>query len=219
MLTKFFHASTQQRLALLIGAGLSLGLSAQANTISVKYVGADTGVTNGADFVLPYQLDVNGITMNATCYDIFHDVTPGETWTANELTVAQAAATGQFSGSSNALAKYEDVGFLSQQTTSSAQNQIDLQQDIWNIFAPHTYTVTTGMQTYLNLLTTTAFTNFNFQTVRFLEDVNQGGSGQAQAFVIDPPAATPEPGTVVLLGSGFLLIGIGRIRKLRNRTV
>ncbi len=41
---------------------------------------------------------------------------------------------GQFSGEPNAAAGYDEIAFLSQQTTSSPQDQIDLQEDIWNVF-------------------------------------------------------------------------------------
>lgn len=199
--------------ALLAGA-LALGFSAQADTVSVTFVGTPAGVSNGADYVMPYLLSINGTLTDAACYDIFDTVSAGESWTANELTVGQAAATGQFSQLSNytnAVAGYEEVGFLSQQTTSSPQNQIDLQQDIWNVFAPGTYAVSTGMQAYLGLLTTPAFADFDFNTVRFLEDVNQS-PGRFQAFVIDPPPDAPEPNTIVLLAGGALLIGLGKIK-------
>jgi hypothetical protein len=107
------------------------------------------------------------------------------------------------------------VGFLSQQATDSAQNQIDLQHDIWNVFAAGTYSVTTGMQQYLNLLATPAYTNFDFSGVLFLEDVKH--TGLAQAFVIDSPTASPEPGTVVLMGAGALLVGIGTIGRQKRK--
>jgi hypothetical protein len=195
----------------LVASALALGFSAQADTVSITFVSEPTGVTNGTDYVMPYLLSINGTLTDASCYDIFDDVTIGESWTANELTVSQAAAGGQFSKNSNALAGYEDVGFLSQQTTSSPQNQVDLQEDIWNVFAPGTYSVTNGMQAYLNLLTTPAFTNFDFNTVRFLEDADQA-PGQAQAFVIDPTEAA-EPSAVLLMGGGTLLIVLGKIRR------
>jgi hypothetical protein len=200
---------------LLLAGALACGLSARADSVSVTFVGAPTGVNNGVDYVLPYLLTVNGVQTDATCYDIFDDVTDGQSWTANELTVNQAAAGGQFSQDANALQGYEDIGFLSQQTTSSPQNQIDLQEAIWNVFAPGTYAVTDGMQAYLNLLTTSAFTNFDFNTVRFLEDVNQG-SGRAQAFVIDPPDA-PEPSTLAMMGGAALMIGFGGMKRMKRK--
>jgi hypothetical protein len=85
--------------------------------------------------------------------------------------------------------------------------------DIWNVFAPGTYTVTAGMQAYLNLLTGPGFASFDFSRVEFLEDVDQ--TSRAQAFVIDPPSTAPEPGTIVLAGAGALMVCLSRIGKRR----
>jgi PEP-CTERM motif len=193
---------------------LILAYSAQASTIPVTFVGANTGVNDGVDYVLPYQLNVNGVIVDATCYDLFDNVVAGQSWFANALTLNQAAATGQFSSDVNAFTDYEKVGFLSEQTTSTPQNQIDLQHDIWNVFDPGTYSVTAGMQTFLDGLATSAFTNFNFNGLIFLEDANQS-RGRAQAFVFDPvdPVATPEPGTLALMGISAILIGLGKLKR------
>jgi len=195
----------------LVACSFAFGFTAQASTISITFAGAPTGVTNGPYYVMPYLLSIDGILTTAICYDIFDDVSVGQSWTANELTLDQAVSSGQFSNDTNALVGYEQVGFLFEQTTSSPQNQVDLQQDIWNVFDPGRYAVSPGMQAYLDLLATPAYANFNYGTVRFLEDVNQG-TGRAQAFVIDPPDA-PEPGTIALMSCGALLIGLGRMRR------
>ena len=110
----------------------------------------------------------------------------------------EAITEGQFSGASNAATGYDEIAFLSQQATSSAQDQIDLQEDIWNVFGGDRYLVTMGMQTYLNLLSTPAYASFNFSSVRFLEDADQS-AGRAQAFVVSSTTpglstvTTPEP--------------------------
>ena len=70
------------------------------------------------------------------------------------------------------------------------------------------------MQHYLDLLATPAYANFDFGKVLFLEDANR--TGRAQAFVVDPPTASPEPGTIVLMGAGALLIGVGSIRRQKR---
>ena len=204
--------------AVLLGTGLLMALSAEASTVSVTFLGADTGVNNGTDFVLPYQLLIDGITTDATCYDIFDSVSLGETWTANVWTTAQAIAEGQFSSAPNAAAGYDEIAFLSQQATNSAQDQIDLQEDIWNVFGGNLYPVTPGMQSYLNLLNTPAYTGFNFNSVEFLEDADQD-AGRAQAFVVSSSspvfqnaASAPEPGTLALLAGGLFLLSAKALR-------
>ncbi len=198
--------------------GLTMALSASAETVSVTFLGTDTGVNNGTDFVLPYQLSIDGITTDATCYDILDGVNPGQSWTANVWTAAQAATLGQFHNEPNAAASYDEIAFLSQQTTSSAQDQIDLQEVIWNVFGGNQFSVTTGMQSYLDLLKTEAFTNFNFGSVEFLEDADQN-AGRAQAFVVSSStpglhsnSAVPEPGTMALLAGGLLLVSLKAFR-------
>jgi hypothetical protein len=205
-------------MALLLGMALPMALSAEASTVSVTFLGADTGVNNGTDFVLPYQLSVDGITADATCYDILDGVTLGQTWIANVRTTPQAILEGQFSGEPNAATGYDEIAFLSQQATNSAQNQIDLQEDIWNVFGGNPFPVTQGMQSYLDLLNTAAYANFNFNSVEFLEDADQA-AGRAQAFVVSSSspglqtsAPTPEPGTMALLGGGLLLLPVAAFR-------
>jgi hypothetical protein len=219
----FSHSLFKYRFALLAVAVLVLAFSGQAGTVSVTLLGADTGVNNGTDFVLPYQLSIDGITTDAACYDIFDSVYPGQTWTANVWTPGQAATLGQFRSASNAVAGYDEIAFLSQQTTGSAQDQIDLQEDIWNVFGGSVYPVTTGMQDYLDLLNAPAYADFDFNSVAFLEDVNQS-EGREQAFVIassspglrnniDP---APEPGTIVMLAAGIVLGALWMLRRRRE---
>ena len=74
------------------------------------------------------------------------------------------------------------------------------------------------MQTYLDLLNTAAYASFNFNSVDFLEDVDQG-TGRSQAFVVSgsSPGLTnitpsPEPGTMALLAGGLLLASLKGLR-------
>src|SRR5580658_7502602 len=94
------------------------------------------GVSNGADYVLPYYLSVNGVSLSADCYDFFNTITPGESWKANIDTLGQAAASGMFTGYAGALHGYELIGVLATLATPSAQSRIDVQEDVWNVFDP-----------------------------------------------------------------------------------
>ncbi len=217
-----FISTKWYTVALLFGMALPMALSAEASTVSVTFLGADTGVNNGTDFALPYQLLVDGITTDATCYDMFDSVSLGQTWIANVWTTPQAILEGQFSGEPNAAAGYDEIAFLSQQTTNSPQDQIDLQEDIWNVFGGNQFPVTPGMQSYLDLLNTAAYANFNFASVEFLKDADQGAA-RAQAFVVSSSSPglhsltpTPEPGTMALLAGGLLL---GALKPLKSRIV
>src|SRR5437899_7835807 len=86
---------------------------AQASTIG--FIGAPTGVNDGAFYVLPYQITIDGSPQLVTCYDIWDDVNVGDIWQAGLLTLDQAAAYGYFAGT-DSLAKYERVAWLDAQT-------------------------------------------------------------------------------------------------------
>jgi PEP-CTERM motif len=204
----------------------AFAFSLEASVVQVQFVNAPTGVNDGADYVLPYAITVDGVPYSAICYDTADNIVDGQTWYANELTLAQAAASGFFGSSSDALALYEEVAWLSLQSYSSAADQIDLQYNIWNVFggAPNgqPYAVEQGPGSYsaeLAAAEETGYAGFDFSRVAFLVPVDSvAGSAPGQAFVIDPPAANaPEPGTSVLLGAG-LLFGIASKRRLSRGT-
>lgn len=202
---------------------------AYADSVTVTLVGVGP-VNDGADYVLPYVLTIDGQgPYDADCYDFFDTVNLGQSWQAVELTLNQAAASGAFSGTSgygvgsNALADYEEIAWLSAQATPTPQSQVDLQHTIWNVFDPGAFAVTTGMQQIVGNLTTaqaSGYNGFSFANFLFLEATtgNPGDGTFPQAFVIGDiggnttgsnPAA-PEPDSVVLLGIGVALIALSR---------
>jgi hypothetical protein len=199
-----------------------------ADSVTVTLAGAGP-VNDGVDYVLPYQLTIDGQgPYDADCYDFFDNVNLGQSWQANELTLNQAITSGAFSGTSghgvgsNALADYEAIAWLSAQVTPTAQSQVDLQHTIWNVFDPGAFAVTTSMQQILGDLgaaQASSYNGFSFANFLFLE-ATTGSPGDGtfpQAFVIDTGGNTrgvdpvaPEPGSVVLLGIGVALIAISR---------
>jgi hypothetical protein len=195
--------ATSMLTVILLMAGFTLDASP---LVQVTFDGTG-GVSNGADYVLPYYLSVNGVTLSADCYDFFDSITVGESWAANIDTLAQAAASGMFSGDPGALQGYELIAVLSTRATPTAQNQIDVQEDIWNVFDPH-FSVTPGMASSL----TTAngeIPAFDFSSVEFIEPVR---GENVQAFVTSD---APEPASRILIGMG--LVAVGLIRRRRSK--
>lgn len=140
-----------------------------------------------------------------------------QTWQANELTLIQATAQGQYSNRSNALADHEELAWLSSQPTPTPQGQIDLRHAIWNLFDPGQFAVTDGMQADLNGLAAAqpSFSISSFDNYLFLEAIPTPGASLAQAFMIatntsdshENPGSSPESGTVLLTFIGLALIG------------
>ena len=195
-------------------------LSADSLIVSVTFLGAGP-VNDGTDYVLPYALSIGAADIDADCYDYLDHIQAGQTWQAYEYTLEAAAAQGQYSGQSNSLADYEDVAWLSSQAALTAQDQIDLQHVIWNVFDPGVFDPTPGMTAYIDALHT-AKANFNvsdFADYSFIEAVPVLGVSPAQAFVIGTPATTdsgqnpaptPEPAAWILLSVGLGLIVISK---------
>lgn len=184
-------------------------LALSANPVTVQLTGT-SGVSDGSDFVLPYFLSIDGgAPIPAACYDFFDAALVGETWTANELNLSEAVTSGQYASDPNALEDYEMVGVLASLSAVTAQDQIDLQHDLWNVFDPGTFTTDAGMAAYL-ATATAVLSTFNFSGTEYLE----GSIPGFQAFVIHNDTLrfsdTPEPWSALLAATALIAIGSWR---------
>src|SRR5665213_4274713 len=201
-------------------AALLFVSAAFASGDTIAFQGAPTGVNDGVDYVLPYQLTINGTPQLVDCFDILDSVQVGDTWNASLLTADQAAVSGFFSGSDQ-MAKYERIAWLSSQSYGPSDQQIGLQYAIWNVFgtAPQT-TAAVAYENAADSAASSGYTEFDFSSYRFIEQMGavSGTPGTEQAFVYsDPSLATgaitgslgaPEPATIAMLGGGLLLLAL-----------
>lgn len=197
------------------------GAALYADSVNVTFMGAGP-VNDGVDYVLPYQLSINGgVPFDADCYDYFDQIVTGQSWLANELDLSQAAASGAFSSFPNALTGYEEVAWLSAQATSNPQDQVDLQHVMWNVFDPGSFSTTTGMQAYLDNweanglgLDSSYYSNYVFLEAA---DGTPGDGSFPQTFVFpttgntNTTSGSPEPDSMVLFSIGLSLIAIAGI--------
>lgn len=211
-----------------------------ADQVQVTFEGAPTGVSDGSDYVTPYEILLNtgsGQTLQlVTCYDSLDNVNLGDTWEASAFSFSMAAASGYFSGRPNAQAGYEEIAWLSAQTYSNSDQEIALQHVIWNVFgsAPPDQNAAqdTAYAFYANAAAAAAsngYAGFNLNSAVFLEETGMkaGQPGTEQAFVYHSNAlintgasfgSTPEPGSLFLLAGGVLFLLISRgMKRFQSR--
>jgi hypothetical protein len=197
---------------------MALALASVAQPATIQFVGTPTGVNDGSFYVLPYQLTIDLALQNVTCYDFLDDVNPGNAWQANILDLSDAADSGFFSTES--VAAYERIAWLSAQTYLNSAEQIGLQYAIWDVFDPGVRTSADSLS-YSQAADAAAsggYADFDFSNFRFIQEVGvvAGASGTFQAFVFqtaatvtslpDFAAPIPEPSTNALFLCGILLL-------------
>jgi hypothetical protein len=191
----------------------------------------------GGVAVTPYEVSINNVIQVVTCYDIQDEVDPSNNWPAYEYTLDEAIAQGMFSsGFGDATVGYKSVGWLSAQTYVGTDQEVGLQYAIWDIFgSPVTGSLTVGQyaayqayETALNTAVGNNFAGFDFSNTTYLEPTtgSVGADGTKQPFVFaittggGNQTSAPEPGTMVMIGSGlFCLLGsVGFKRFARKRS-
>ncbi len=180
-------------------------------------------------YVYPYNFSVNGSSTNTQlmCISFDDHVVNGESWNVNVDSIAQAAG-----GNSTVQTALEmDAWLFSQITPSSSSTEItNVQMAAWVIsdltVANSTYDpyYTGSNETAINNLLSEAYSNAtpgdlsnynNFQV--YVPTSWDSSEGVPQTFLgMTPPAATPEPGSLALLGTGLLGMGSMFRRKMRK---
>jgi hypothetical protein len=197
-------------LALLLGA-----VAAHAAPVYVTLLGFNGGTwQNGYPYYLAFG-NPPGQVQTAMCDDYMHGGSPGQSWNANVTILgSDNLATTRFNMMQNALTLYEEAGWILLQTpfTNSSQWK-DMNYAVWHIF-DSAVPLDMGAQGWLNAAEAEAqlgFPGIDFNKVFILTPVDQydPNLSHPQEFIyLDPPtgASTPEPGTLVLLGSGALVL-------------
>jgi hypothetical protein len=188
-----------------------------ADPVNVQLTGVG-GANQGGVYVTPYLLSINGGTpINVICNDYSHDVWIGETWTANISTFSNLS--GARFGTQDTQ-QYDEAAWLYNQylTGQSGYSAGDVNFAIWALFNPAVIggagwdsNAMTLLSNAGNWFNQTNGQGFNYSSF-FIITPTDSSLGSAQEYI----AATPEPGSLVLMSSGLLLLALFARKKFRS---
>lgn len=182
---------------------IAAAISASANPVEAHFVGLGGQNQNG-EYTYPYYVTLdNGQQISMACDDFYHASNVGDTWQAN----ITALSSGDLSKTRfNDLGKYQEAGFLLLQINPGDEQEWgNINFAIWEIFNPGVNAGdppagTLGAAYWLNLAQTANLSSVDFSSIMILTPVDAHSETGDQEFLF----ATPEPGTLVLIGSGML---------------
>ena len=194
-----------------LGASLAFAASPAAAQVHLQMDSAGHTVFGGV-YVGPYFAHVVGQPgqpeLDVFCVDYNHEISLGQQWEANFSSLDGDLSHTRFDN----LVEYSEAAWLDMKfaTTSTTQWGL-LHYAIWNITSPGTpnYSgLSIADRNTINGFIADAqhnYKNVNLSDWAVVTDVNTAnGQGGVQEYLTQ---VTPEPGTILLLGTGLLLIG------------
>lgn len=181
-------------------------LPAIAGTVNMQFNGLPTGNNYWGVASYPYNISVNGgANQWMMCVGYYQHIENSETWQANAVSVGSLDPVTH-------LLDYQ-AAYLFKFAVAGGGKDSNLNAATWHLFegAPN---LTPEAQAWVTLAQNRTYTKGEFSDILLYQAIpgsESGNMGTAQDFL----ASTPEPGTLMMCGTGVIgLAGVIR-RKLR----
>ena len=202
-----------------LGLCLFLGQAFANSTVNLTFVNVGPGNTAGGAYAYPYNFSINGsTTLTPMMCDAYNNhIDFGESWTANAHSILQG---GMFGTSGQALVDYKAAGLIFLSVLNGNLSGSLGNEAVWAMFSgqipgSNDAAVQALMSQYLGLAVNAPNTAFKGLEI-YTAVGSRPGYGPQEFIGYSPSAAVPEPGTLVLMGSGMMFMA-GTIRRKLSR--